>query len=462
MRSLYVERIMVNQSDNHKTPPGVSGLALFKLLPQFRRDLLGTFSDLSRQYGHFVRFKGLLTVYLLTDPPDIERVLQTNQQNYRKSRMYAEGKPSLGNGLLISEGDFWRRQRRLAQPAFHRQRIAEFAKTMTDSTAEMLDQWQKRRENEKRLDIIAEMKRLTLRIVGLTLFSTELGDGMSVIGNSLEIARAHFMRRMWQPVRLPVSIPTKANRAYLKAIREAEAVVYRIIAGHRKQPEANPHDLLSMLLRARDEETGEQMSDRQLRDESLTIITAGHETTAVALSWTWYLLARHEDVERKLCDELKSVLGGRAPTAEDLPNLKYTLMVIEEALRLYPPIWIVGRMPIADDEASGYKIKAGSEVLLSPYITHRHPDFWDEPEKFNPERFSPEESAARPRFAYFPFGGGARVCIGNNFALMEAQLVLATIAQKYRLRLSPDSIIEPEASFTLHPRESVMMTLQKI
>lgn len=440
----------------------MSGFALLKLLPQFRRDTLQTFFNLSQEYGHFIRFKGLLTAYMLTHPHDIERVLQTNQQNYRKGRIYAEAKSSIGNGLLISEGGFWRRQRRLAQPSFHRQHISGFAKIMTDSTEAMLEQWEKYEQNEQSFDVVSEMKRLTLRIVGLTLFSTELGDGMEVISRSLEIARAHFMRRMWQPVRLPVSIPTRRNRLYLQAIRDAEEIIYRIIAEHRQKPEANPNNLLSMLLRAQDEETGESMSDRQLRDESLTIMTAGHETTAVALSWMWYLLAQHKNVERKLHNELSGVLGGRVPTFEDLPNLKYTLMIIEEALRLYPPVWVVGRMAIADDEISGYQIKAGSEIILSPHITQRHADFWDEPEKFNPERFSPKESAARERFAYFPFGGGARVCIGNNFALTEAQLILATVAQRYRLRLLPDYLVEPEASFTLHPRQGIMMNLEKL
>jgi cytochrome P450 len=440
----------------------MGGLTLLGLLPQFRRNSLQTFNKLSQQYGHFIRFKGLLTAYQLTHPRDVEHVLQTNQQNYRKSRIYAEAKSSLGNGLLISEGDFWRRQRRLAQPAFHRQHIAGFTKMMTDATEAMLDGWQKYERGGRPLDVVSEMKRLTLRLVGLTLFGTELGDGMRTISRALEIARAHFMRRMWQPIRLPMSIPTKNNRVFLQAIRGAEEVIYRIIAEHRQQPKANQHNLLSMLLRAKDEDTVERMSDRQLRDELLTIITAGHETTAVALSWTWCLLAQHEDVERKLHEELSSVLGGRTPTFEDLPDLKYTLMIIEEALRLYPPVWMIGRMAIADDEIDGYRIKAGSEIILSPYLTQRHADFWDEPGEFKPERFSTEEAAARPRFAYFPFGGGARVCIGNNFALMEAQLILATVAQKYRLRLPPDYVVEPEASFTLHPRQSVLMNLVKL
>ncbi len=305
------------------------------------------------------------------------------------------------------------------------------------------------------------MKRLALRIVGLALFSTDLGADMDIIANSLEVARAHFMHRMWRPVRLPVGIPTRRNRALRRAIREAESVIYRIIREHRGRPEADARDLLSMLMSARDEETGEGMDDRQLRDESATIITAGHETTAIALSWTWYLLSRHEEVERKLHEELSAVLGGRTPTFEDLPKLKYTLMVVEESMRLYPPAWVVGRTAVADDEVGGRRIEAGAEVILSPYITQRHPDFWDEPESFIPERFSPETSAGRHRFAYFPFGGGSRVCIGNNFALAEAQLILATVAQRYRLRLAPGRAVEPEASFTLQPRRGIMMSLEE-
>ena len=445
-----------------KTVPGVSGLALFRMLPQFRRDPLEAFSSLSRQYGHFVRFKGLVTAFQLTHPRDIEHVLQTNQQNYRKGRIYAEAKASIGDGLLVSEGDFWRRQRRLAQPAFHRQRIAGLAKIMADSSESMLEQWQRYKPGDPPFDVVPEMKRLALRIVGLALFSTDLGDDMDVINRTLETARAHFLRRMWQPVRLPVSIPTRRNRIFLRAVREAEAVIYRIINEHRQRSDANQADLLSMLMRVRDDETGESMNDRQLRDESLTILTAGHETTAIALSWTWYLLSRHEEIERKLQDELSTVLGGRAPTFEDLPNLKYSLMIIEEAMRLYPPAWVIGRTAIGDDEISGRRVKAGAEILLSPYITHRHPDFWDEPQSFKPERFSPEKSAGRPRFAYFPFGGGARLCIGNNFALMEMQIILATVAQRYRLRLSPGQTVEPEASFTLHPRRGIKMHLLEL
>jgi cytochrome P450 len=447
---------------NHKHPPGVSGMALLRMWPQFRRAPLQTFTSLARQFGDVIQMKGLWTAYQFNHPRDIEHILQTNYRNYRKSKFYAEGKSSIGNGLLISEGEFWRRQRRLAQPAFHQQRIAGFAKIMTDSTEAMLEAWQPFAQRGEPLNISTEMMRLTLRIVGFALFSTDLSHDTDVIGRSLAVAREHLIRRTWQPIRLPISIPTQRNRNYLQAIRAADKVIYGMIAERRRRQHVETteaDDLLTMLMRARDEETGEAMSDKQLRDEAATIMFAGHETTALALSWTWYLLSQHAEVERKLHTELAAVLGGRTPTFEDIPQLKYTVMVIEEAMRLYPPAWVIGRMAVNDDLVGGYHIEAKSEIILLPFVTHRHPDFWENAEAFDPERFSPERSESRPRYAYFPFGGGPRQCIGNNFAMMEATLVLATVAQRYRLRLVPDHPVEPEPSVTLHARHGIKMIL---
>jgi cytochrome P450 len=436
-------------------------MALFRMMPQFRRDPLQTFTRLRQQFGDVVRMKGLWTAYQFSHPRDIEHILQTNYRNYRKSKFYAEGKSSIGNGLLLSEGDFWRRQRRLAQPAFHRRRIEGFAIIMADSTAAMLEAWQPFAQRGEPLNISTEMMRLTLRIVGLALFSTDLSHDTDTIGRSLSIAREHLIRRTWQPIKLPISIPTRRNRNYLQAIRAADKVIYGMIAERRRQPmgATATGDLLTMLMRARDEETGEAMSDKQLRDEAMTIMVAGHETTALALSWTWYLLSLYPKAERKLHAELAAILGGRAPTVEDISKLKYTVMVIEEAMRLYPPAWVIARMAVNDDFVGGYRIEAKSEVILLPYVTHRHPDFWENAEDFDPERFSPERSEGRPRYAYFPFGGGPRQCIGNNFAMMEAILVLATVAQKYRLRLVPGHPVEPEPSVTLHARHGIKMTL---
>ncbi|HEX8633592.1 MAG TPA: cytochrome P450 [Pyrinomonadaceae bacterium] len=445
---------------NLQTPPGLGGWELFTLLPRFRRDPLRVFAELTERFGHVVRMKGLWTSYQLTHPRDIEHVLQTNSQNYRKGRQYREFRASVGNGLLISDGEFWRRQRRLAQPAFHRRRIDAFGETMTRSAEALLERWEPYAASGEPFNVVAEMMRLTLRIVGLTIFGTDLSADTEQIGRALDIARAHAIRRMWQPVKLPVSFPTRSNRTFLRAIRESEQVIYRMIEA-RRRGEVVTDDLLSLLMRARDEETGEAMSDEQLRAEAATMLSAGHETSALALSWTWYLLAVNPAAEARLHAELSETLaGGRAPTVADLPRLPYTRMVVEESMRLYPPAWIIGRTAIDDDEIGGYHIEANSEVLMCQYVTHRHAEFWDDPDTFDPERFLPERVAARPRYAYFPFGGGARQCIGNNFALMEIQLVLATIAARYRLRLAPGHAVEPEASITLHPRHGIPMRLE--
>jgi cytochrome P450 len=285
-----------------------------------------------------------------------------------------------------------------------------------------------------------------------------LSDEADTVSRSFEVIRKHTTNRVMSVIKFPASFPTPANRRFRRAITDADRIVYELIA-ERRRGEGDPDDLLSLLMAARDEETGEGLSDQELRDQAVTIIGAGYETTTQALAWTWYLLARHPEIENKLHAEISNVLGGRTPTAEDLPKLKYTLMVFQEAMRLYPPAWAISRAAIERDEIGGYRVPAGSEILLLPYITHRHPKYWERGEEFYPEHFLPEKVSARPRFAYFPFGGGPRQCIGNNFALMEAQLIIATVAQKYRLRLADERKIEPEASVTLRPRGGVRMTL---
>lgn len=442
----------------HASAPGVSGLALFRLMPKFKRNTLQTFVELARRHGDLVCFRGLWTSFMLIDPRHVEYVLQTNSRNYRKGKNYKEVAASTGNGLLVSEGDVWRRQRRLAQPAFHHQRIASFAKIMTDSAEAMLKHWQPLAERGEFVEVDAEMLRLTLGIVGKALFSRDLSDEADTMSQSFEIIRKHTTDRIMSVVKFPANFPTLQNRRFRQAIANAEQIVYALIA-ERRCGKGNADDLLSLLMTARDEETGESLSDTELRDQALTIIGAGYETTTQALAWTWYLLAKHPEVENRLHAEISDVLGGRTPTFDDLPHLKYTLMVFQEAMRLYPPIWMMTRAAIKSDEIGGYRIPANSEILLLPYITHRHPKYWEKPEEFDPEHFLPEKVATRPRFAYFPFGGGPRQCIGNNFALMEAQLIIATVAQKYRLRLADERVIEPEASVTLRPRGSMRMKL---
>jgi cytochrome P450 len=444
----------------HKLAPGVSGVALFRLMPEFKRNTLRTFVDLAHRHGDLVCFRGLWTSFMLTDAQHVEYVLQTNSRNYRKGKNYEEVKRATGNGLFVSEGDVWLRQRRLAQPAFHRQRIASFAKIITDSTEAMLEHWKTFAEQDAIVQVDAEMLRLVLGIVGKSLFSRDLSDEADRVNQSFEVIRRYTVDRIMSVLKFPANFPTAKNRRFQRAIANANRIVYELI-NERRCGASEPNDLLSLLMAACDEETGESLSDEELRDQALTIIGAGYETTTQALAWTWYLLAKHPQAEDKLRAELSLVLGGRIPTFEDLPNLKYTLMVFQESMRLYPPVWMITRAAIEADEIGGYRVPANSEILLLPYITHRHPRYWERPEEFFPEHFLPEKAEARPRFAYFPFGGGPRQCIGNNFALMEAQLIIATITQKYRLRFADEQSIEPETSVTLRPRGGIRMKLER-
>jgi cytochrome P450 len=314
----------------------------------------------------------------------------------------------------------------------------------------MLDQWHDFVERDQPLDVAAEMLHLTLCIVSKALFNRDLSDEMDSVGQAVTTVNRLLSEYLYAPFP-PLNVPTPRNRRFQAARRTLDQIVQSIIT-HRRQQNTDMGDVLSMLLIAHDEETGQGMNDQQVRDEVMTLLIAGHETVSTALTWTWYLLSQHPEVERRLYSELDEVLGGHVPTVDHLSRLSYTRMVLEEVLRLYPPAWVFGRKAISDDEIGGYFIPANSMIVLSPYVTHRNPAFWENPEAFNPERFTPERSAGRPHYAYFPFGGGSRMCIGNNFALMEMQLILATIAQRYRLHLVPGHPVEPEALLSLRPR----------
>jgi cytochrome P450 len=332
---------------------------------------------------------------------------------------------------------------------------------MTQATLEMLDRWADYTDREQGFDLAQELTRLTLRIAGETLFDIDLTDAADDVGRALSFGLSETIARLSRPFSLPLSVPTPNNRRFLAARRALDRVVYGVIA-ERRQSQSDKGDLLSLFMRAEDEETGERMTDQQLRDEVMTMMLAGHETTANALIWTWYLLAQHPDVEAQLTAELDAVLGGRVPAIADLPNLSYTLKVVQESMRLYPPVYIISRSATQDDEIGGYHVPAGTTVSMSPYAMHRHPDYWDDPDRFDPERFNAEAVSARHRFVYIPFAAGPRQCIGNTFALTEAQLVLATVAQRYRLRLVPDHPVEAVAAITLRPRNGVRVTLQPV
>jgi cytochrome P450 len=304
-----------------------------------------------------------------------------------------------------------------------------------------------------------EMMGVTLQVVAQALFSADASADVATVGHALDVVLAETNYRMLHLFQPPLELPTRRNRRFVRSRGTLDRIVYRII-DERLRTEENNGDLLSLLVHARDEDTGERMNRKELRDEVITLYLAGHETTAMNLTWTWYLLSQHPQVERNLHDELDSVLGGRTSTVEDLPKLRYTTMVIAESLRLYPPAWSVARQAIQDDEVGGYAVPKGAPITMVQYITHRHPEFWDDPECFDPERWTPDRAAKRPKFTYFPFGGGPRLCIGNNFALMEAQLILATLAQHYRVQVVPGHPVVPEPLLTLRPKYGMQVTLE--
>ena len=438
-------------------PCGPKGPPLVGHLFAFRRDPLAFLSRIARDYpGDVVRFRpGPRDVYLVKHPDLIKDVLVTRQHDFSKSRGLEWAKLFLGEGLLTSEGEFHTRQRRLAQPAFHRQRIGAYADDMVRRTSRAREGW----SAGQVLDVDGEMMRLTLAVVSSSLFGTDVAASADEVREDLASIIALFPRFSLPLFGLIQKLPLPSNVRFDRAVARLDALVYRLIA--ERQRDGGDHgDLLSMLLLARDEEGGGRMTDRQLRDEVITLLLAGHETTANALTWTWYLLSQNEEVDACWRDELRRVLGGRAPTFEDLPALPYTEMVLAESMRLFPPAWGMGRRALRDVTLGGFAVRKGAILALSPFIVHRDERFWPEPHRFDPGRFTAEAKAARPRFAYFPFGAGARSCIGEPFAWMEGVLLLATIGQRWRLRLLPGHPVELQAFMTLRPRHGMRMVAE--
>jgi cytochrome P450 len=448
------------RGDTSRYPPGPRGYPFLGVLPQLRSDPIHTFLDAADRYGDVVHLKaGPYHGFLLSDPADIKHVLQDNARNYHKSPLYDRVRDGLGNGLLTSEDSFWLRQRRLAQPAFHRQRLIAMADAMADCTEQMLEQWERTASVEGTIDVVAEMMALTQAIIVRTMFSTDLGATAGIVNRTWPIINRRIGETFWS-TKLETRLPLPANRRFGRALRELEEVVYRIIADRRRTRRDEP-DLLSMFLSARDEETGTGMTDRQLRDEVMTMLLAGHETTSLALSWTYYLLSRHPEIERRVEDEVDRLIGARRPAFADVDRLICTRRVLDESLRLYPPAWGFSRLALGDDEVGGYRVPKGSIVFLIPFVVHRRPKLWPDPDRFDPDRFAPERDAERPRFAYIPFGGGPRGCIGNQFAMVEAQLIVAAIAQRYRIELLPGQDIRPEPLITLRPTPGIRARLTK-
>jgi cytochrome P450 len=434
------------------------GARIVNTLRRLRGDPLSFVSRMSAEPGDVVHYQLFRrNVFLVKHPDLIRDVLVTNQHDYAKGEGLRWAKRFLGEGLLTSEGEFHTRQRRLAQPAFHRQRIGAYAEVMTDYATRSRERL---REGEP-FDMHQEMMALTLAVAGKTMCDADVESEAAVIGQALTDVISLFPRFVLPFASLLHRLPLPSTRRFERARGRLDAVVYRMIED-RRRPGQDRGDLLSMLLLARDEEgDGGHMSDLQLRDEVMTLFLAGHETTANALSWTWYLLARNPEVEARFHEEADTVLGGRRPAFEDLPRLRYTEMVLAESMRLYPPAWGLGRRSLRDQVLGGMSIPAESLVLMSPYFVQRDPRFYPEPSRFDPQRFTPEAKAARPRFAYFPFGGGARQCIGEPFAWMEGVLILATLAQGWRFRLEAGPPVEPQALITLRPRHGVRMRAEK-
>jgi cytochrome P450 len=449
-------------SASPRTATGPRGHRFFGCMPELARDPLGLYTRAWREHGDIVRLRAIPGVYffLLVHPDAVEHVLARNHKNYRKPDSFNRPVSLLaGRGLLTDEGPSWLGRRKLIQPAFHRNRLAALDGPVVRETEQMLRAWD-RGEDGQVLDVLAEMMHLTLAIAGRTLFSADIGGAADAFGRSLREGFSYVSHRMNHPFAPPHWVPTSRNRRFARARATLKRVVLDLIAERRRGGAAHD-DLLAMLMAAQDEETRARMTDQQVRDEALTLLTAGHETVGAALSWTWYLLAQHPEVQRPLQDEVDAALGDRSPTTADLPRLPLCRAAFEEAMRLYPPAWGQPREAIGEDEIDGVRIPARTVVTLAQFLTHRHPEFWDEPEQFRPQRFLGEAPGDRPRFAYFPFGGGPRICIGNQFALIEATLVLATVARRYAMALVPDHPVVPDPTFTLRPKFGVRVVLTR-
>ena len=442
-----------------RRPPEIKGGAILGVWQNYLRNPPAFLEKAARDCGDIARFRLVHhNAYLLNHPDWIKEVLVTNQANFTKSRMLERARVLLGDGLLTSEDEFHRRQRRMVQPAFHRDRLAGYAASMVDCAARCRDQWQSGAE----FDVSQSMVRLSMGIVARTLFSADIESEADEISEALG-----QVFKLFEALLMPFSqwlekLPLPSVRRFERARDRLDKTVYQLIA-ERRASGRDTGDLLSMLLLSQDEEgeSRQGLTDKQVRDEALTLLLAGHETAANALIWTWYLLSQNPDAEAKLYAELDRVLAGRLPVLDDLPQLRYTEGVFAEALRLYPPAWAIGRRAKQEFSIGEYKIPARSIVLMSPWVVHRDARWFSDPLKFAPERWQTAEIETRPKFSYFPFGGGARLCIGERFAWMEGVLVIATLASRWRLRMAPGQRVDTQARITLRPKYPMRMIVEQ-
>ena len=440
---------------------GPAGLPFVGNILEFMPNPLGFLLRMANEYGALARFRlGGVTANQVNHPDGVQRVLLDNNHNYYKGDNWEPLRQVGGNGLFTSEGNFWLSQRRLMQPAFHRQRIAGFSGIMVGRAREMLERWEIAADNGTPIDISQEFSALTMAIIMDAMFSSRIQAHTREVSQAITLLLEDINFRFIVPFYPKMNVPTLRNLRARRALAVIDQVVYQIIQERRSSGEQRD-DLLGMLMDAKDEETDEAMTDRQLRDEVITIFIAGHETTAVLLGWLFHALAQHAAVQEQLYAEVDQALNGRLPGLADLPSMPYLRMVIDETLRLYPPAWITNRQCRQDDEICGYRIPAGEVVAISPYVLHRLPEYWEAPEHFDPQRFNPQHADERPRFTYLPFGAGPRQCIGNNFALLEAQLIIATLTQQVRLTPVAGKVVKPNPVLTLRAKDGIWMKVER-
>lgn len=440
--------------------PGPKGLPILGSLTALTREPVPFFLNVSREYGALIPIKlGLSTAILLNSPDVLEHVLQRNYQNYRKTRLVAKLQPIMGTGLVTSDGELWAAQRRLMQPSFHRRKIEGIFGTMQETISKRTEIWQRAADSGEVLNVARDMAATTLEVAVKTMFGADIDRQIDVAIECIEFLQVETPKRVFALTPLREVVPNPARSRFNGALRQLDEIVYEIIR-RRRAVGSEEDDLLSLLMAARDEETNREMTDRQLRDEVITVFAAGHETTANAMTWIFSLLSDRPDVRDALIDEIQGLLGHGQPSVEGLGKMPLTTSVINEALRLYPPIWWTSRVNIDDDELAGYKIPQGTIVLVCPWTIQRHPAVWEAPDEFQPWRFLPENTRGRHKFAFLPFGAGPRACIGSGFAMMEMKLVLSNLLPKFRFERCAEVDIEPGPYLTMKPRRGLPMRIR--
>lgn len=452
-----VRPVMSDSRSSFKLVDVPGGLPLFGHAVAFKKDPLRTMAQWWRRYGDALRFRlGPKTLHLFSHPDLAEEILVRQADRFVK--VYDPRRPVglalvLGNGLVTSSGEVWKRHRRIIQPIFHRARLTAMADRMVQIGDQRIAGWPNR--TERPIDIASEMMALTLEVISHTMFTTSVAHHLDHISRALRVSLRYAFDSFHNPLHPPTWLPTRRNREFHEVTAFLDGLIYDLIA-ERRRSGARHDDLLDRLLEARDDETGAGLTDRELRDEALTIFAAGHETTANALAWTWYLLATHPDVKARFHEELDRVLGDKRPTADDLPNLPYTRALFDESVRLFPPAPAIQRKAATETTVGGLTLPAGSVVLIGTYNLHRHPAFWPDPDRLLPERWLKGDRSLS-RCAYIPFGAGPRACVGTHFALLEGPLLLALIGQRYDLRLAQERV-EPQLMVTLRPKDGILMT----